>query len=393
MNSSKFNLARVFVPITTVVISLFASGLVIAQEELAGAPQWTPELSMKFRRIQGTAISADASHVAYIVNTPLMDGEQSEFETQVWVVTADGSRNLQYTRGEFSATAPALSPNGEFLSFISKRGNGENEKSQIWIMPLFGGEARQLTAVENNVSSYRWSPEGDRIAFSMQDPLSKERQKEIDEKRDVILVDQQPRYRHLHVVSMDSDGAEPVDTVQITSGEMVVGNFNWSPAGDEIAFAYKPKADLNEANLFGDISVVTVPSAAQLQEVTQQQEEESDSESLQIIGEVRPLLRGYGVENNPHWSPDGNWVAYTSSGSEPNLISMNDVYVIPASGGDSRRLAETPNRDASIIGWSKDSDELILSELMGTHRAVIVLPLRGNSIRTLTPDQGVIVNV
>jgi dipeptidyl aminopeptidase/acylaminoacyl peptidase len=382
-----------------VIIGLsISSSALIAQDEINDTSVWTPDLSMKFRRIQGTAISPDASHIAYIVNTPRMEGEESEFETQVWVVNADGTRNRQYTRGDFSATAPAFSPDGEFLSFISKRGEGEDENSQIWIMPLFGGEARQLTAAANNVSSYHWSPEGDRIVFSMQDPLSEERQKEIDEKRDVILVDQQPRFQHLHVVPVDTEESEPIESVQITTGEMVVGNFSWSPDGEEIAFSHKPIADLNVANQFGDISVVSVPSTDQVAEAIQQQanvddDEETEADSLQILGEVRSLIAGNGVENNPHWSPDGSWIAYTSSGSDPNLISLNDVYVVPAGGGDSRRLVETPNRDARIVGWSQDSNELFLSETLGTHRAVIGLPLRGESIRSLTPDQGVAGNV
>jgi Tol biopolymer transport system component len=74
---------------------------------------WTPELSMQFRRIQGTATSPDGEYIAYVVNTPLMDGSDSEFQTHIWVATKDGSRNTQYTRGDFSASAPAFSPDGE----------------------------------------------------------------------------------------------------------------------------------------------------------------------------------------------------------------------------------------------------------------------------------------
>lgn len=398
MNNSHFKLTRIFMPILAIVIASLGSSIAFAQDEASELQQWTPEFSMKFRRVQGTAISADGSRIAYIVSTPLMEGEQSKFEGQVWVANADGSRNRQFTRGDFSASSPAFSPDGEYLSFISKRGAGEKEKSQVWVMSLFGGEARQLTAAENNVSSYRWSPDGDRIAISMQDPLSEERQKEIDEKRDVILVDQQPRFQHLHIISVGDDDSEPAETVQITSGEMVVGSYSWSPGGEEIAFSHKPIADLNVGNQFGDISVVTVPSSAQLQEsiedeVAAEDEEESETEALQIIGEMRSLVAGNGVEGSPYWSPDGSWIAYTSSGANPNLIGLSDVYVIPANGGDSRMLAETPNRSANINGWSQDSDELYLTESMGTSRSVIGLPLRGNSIRTITPEQGVAGNV
>lgn len=384
------------------LFNILAYGVLHAQEA-SPDPEWSPQLSMQFRRIQGTALSPDGSRVAYTLSTPLMEGTQSKFDSQIWIASSDGSRNTQYTRGEYSASAPAFSPDGEYLSFISKRGEGDAEKSQLWIMPLFGGEARQLTAAENDVTSYRWSPDGDRIAFTMQDPLSAERQKEIEEKRDVILVDQQPRYTHLHVASIEPDAAEPASSVQITSGELVVGGFSWSPAGDEIAFAHKPTADLNEASKVGDISVVSVPSTEAIESLSlssegageQQDEDGSGSESAppQLIGEVRRLVAGNGVEANPHWSPDGNWIAYTSSGPEPNLIGLNDVFVVAARGGDSRMLTQTPNRSANIRAWSGNSDELFLSEIIGSKQQVIGLPLRGESIRTITSGEGVARNV
>ena len=56
-------------------------------------------------------------------------------------------------------------------------------------------------------------------------------------------------------------------------------------------------------------------------------------------------------------------------------------------------LAETPNRSPFIAGWSKDSDELYLTESMGTNRAIIGLPLRGENIRTITPETGVAGNL
>ena len=268
---------------------------------------WTPELSMQFRRIQGTAISPDGEYIAYVVNTPLMEGSDSEFQTHIWIATADGSRNTQYTRGNFSASAPAFSPDSEHLSFISKRGEGDSAKSQVWVMPLFGGEARQLTDAENNVSAYKWSPSGDRIAFFMQDPFSEEREREIEEKRDVILVDQQPRFSHLHVVPMSDRISKSSKSVQITAGELVVGDFSWSPDGEEIVFSHKPTADLNVANQHGDISIVTVPSSSSIIEASANDGTDiEEPKELLHLGQVRSLVAGNGVESSPFWSPDGN---------------------------------------------------------------------------------------
>ena len=91
------------------VMSLFQvawAGLVpfggLAAPVSAQEDGWTPELSMQYRAIGGTALSPDGSRVAFTVREPLMEGEKSEYLTHIWVVSADGSRNVQFTRGDKS---------------------------------------------------------------------------------------------------------------------------------------------------------------------------------------------------------------------------------------------------------------------------------------------------
>jgi len=378
--------------------TLLTINISVAQEAITVSDSgWTPDLSMEFRRVQSTTLSADGTHVAYVLRTPLMDGSDSEFQSHIWVAGTDGSTNRRYTRGDYSASSPSFSPDGEYLAFSSKRGEGEDAKTQVWLISLFGGEAWQLTDAPENVASFKWSPDGSRIAFTMQNPLSAERKKQLEEKRDVILVDQQPRYRHLQVVFAKPDNETLQKPSQLSEGNLVVGSFDWSPDGNEIVFAHKSTSDLDVASLEGDISIVSVPGAEQLESIEKESEDEADEPAedkpLRIVGSMRTLVAGSGEEGNPFWSPDGQWIAYTSSGIEANLIGLSDVYVMPAAGGDGRRLAQTPNRSANIAAWSNDSDELFLVETIGTKRSVIGLPLRGDNIRTLTPETGVVGSV
>src|SRR6266478_1282294 len=45
-------------------------------------------------------------------------------------------------------------------------------------------------------------------------------------------------------------------------------------------------------------------------------------------GDARRLTTGIGIETNPYFSPDGNWIAFTGE-----YDGNTDVYVIPATGG------------------------------------------------------------
>ena len=58
-------------------------------------------------------------------------------------------------------------------------------------------------------------------------------------------------------------------------------------------------------------------------------------------------------ESVPHFSPDGNWIAF-SAGYDNNI----DVYVVPVQGGQPRRLTWHPSPDI-VTGWSPDGKRVL----------------------------------
>src|SRR4051794_9809034 len=54
-------------------------------------------------------------------------------------------------------------------------------------------------------------------------------------------------------------------------------------------------------------------------------------------GAAARLTSGIGTENSPRFSPDGNWIAFTGE-YDGNV----DVFVMPAGGGEPRRLTYHP---------------------------------------------------
>src|SRR5579872_2137979 len=65
-------------------------------------------------------------------------------------------------------------------------------------------------------------------------------------------------------------------------------------------------------------------------------------------GDARRLTGGVGLESHPVFSPDGGRVAFAGE-YEGNL----DVYVVPAAGGEPRRLTHHPDPDVPV-GWAPD---------------------------------------
>ncbi|MFZ1808965.1 MAG: S9 family peptidase [Cyclobacteriaceae bacterium] len=320
---------------------------------------WTAEKIMQYKNITETNISPDGKYIAYVVRVPMMEGEKSEYNNQIWVAATDGSFNLQYTRGEKSSASPQFSPDGKQIAFLSNR---QNDKNQIFLMRLMGGEPEQITDTKTGISSFKWAPDGTHFAYLMKDPESEEEEKSKKEKTDVILVDKNFKYNHLYTTSITSDKVGNRKIKQLTSGTYHVNGFDWSPDGSTIAFSYAPNPKINDGGLESDIS--TIPS---------------DS------GKITPIVKRPGVDVSPLYSPDGNWIAFESTGGQPERVGLSDVYKVAATGGDLIELPKTPDRNASIEAWAPDGSHLFISENYKTSHTLLALP-SDNKVKVLKGD-------
>jgi dipeptidyl aminopeptidase/acylaminoacyl peptidase len=296
-----------------------------------------------------------------------MEGEKSEYMSHIWITSADGKSNVQYTQGDKSCTSPAFSPDGQYLAFLSSRGYEKDAKTQVWILRVMGGEAEKITNAKTGVVSFKWSPGGTHIAYIMKDPDTEEEEKAKKEKRDVILVNQQFKYNHLYTISVARDEEGKREVTRLTSGTLQIGVFDWSPDGKTIVFTHQPDPRIN--NRFVSSDIASVPS---------------DS------GAITALVTWSGTDNNPKYSPDGQWIAFTSHGGSVEPVGLSDVFVIPTSGGTPKKLAHTPDRNANLITWSSDSKQVFIAEAYRTTLRVHTLPVDGKKHRVVTEIDGVI---
>src|SRR6516225_6325343 len=112
--------------------------LMIATAAQAADPKpaaWTPEMMLKAKGVAEPAVSPDGKRVAFSVSTPSLDGEHSEWLSQIYVSTPGAAHPAQLTRGDKSATNPAWSPDGQWIAFLTPRAG---PKSNLWRIPING---------------------------------------------------------------------------------------------------------------------------------------------------------------------------------------------------------------------------------------------------------------
>ena len=72
-------------------------------------------------------------------------------------------------------------------------------------------------------------------------------------------------------------------------------------------------------------------------------------------GVAQRLTAGIGTVSRPAFSPDGSEIAFTG-----NYNGNSDVYLIPAGGGEPKRLTYHPSPDL-VVGWTRDGKQVLFA--------------------------------
>jgi len=252
---------------------------------------------MEIKNLGTVAMAPDASAIAFSVSTwehpnarasadptkpDTAKGDRHDVRSHLWTVPVNGGAPRQLTFGERGESAPAWSPDGHSLAFLTARGTGEDVKTQIWILPMGGGEAYQLSTSKESITGFAWSKDGKRIAFLAVDSLAKDDDAKRKRKDDPQVYEGGLRLSHGWVIDVDSKKA-----TEILHGDFTVkGAPTWSPDGARLAYQASPSTLLRETRT--DAYVATL----------------ADKRNEKISGKSD-------VQSTPAWSPDGRTLAYT----------------------------------------------------------------------------------
>jgi dipeptidyl aminopeptidase/acylaminoacyl peptidase len=297
--------------------------------------------------------SPDGKQVAYVLTHA--DLERSAYDSDVWVVDADGKHDRQLTSWRGGDFRPRWSPDGKRIAFLSDR-DGRNA---IWTIAPDGGEAQKLVDAPTAIVDFEWSPDGKSIAFRRADAMTADEEKRAKEKDDARVAGEGRKYTHLYLVDVVD-----AKTRQLTKGDFSVLSFSWSP--DSATIAFDRAAGIGLDDLYrSDIYTLDVQSAA-----------------------MRPLVVRPGLDHAPMYSADGKWLAFTTTNGKHDWVLEHEIHVMPPNGGAERNVSRGYDRTPDTIAW--DGDTLWVEGPYNTTTQLYRVNADGTQWTDTTQVQGVI---
>lgn len=315
--------------LTCIFLLLYKSDPILAQSQ-----NLKPSDFYKIPSISQLEVSRDGNWLAYDVSR--VDTAKNKRVSHIWLESADGKENYQFTNGVESESSPKFSPDGKTLAFFSSRESDNG--SQVWIIRRQGGEAKKITSIKGDIENLEWSPDGKEWLLTIKDPEPKA--KEHAKTPDPIVLDRYHfkqdvegylgnRHTHLYIYTLES---QKLDT--LTFGHYDESEASFSPDGTRIAFVSNHTANPDK-NSNTDIYIIEAKKG----------------------GELKTLTLWPGSNSSPKWSPDGTQLLYLQSTGKDNFIMYDQqevLYRVNQDGTDAKPLTAQLNRPVSNPNWSGD---------------------------------------
>src|SRR4051812_12153980 len=205
-----------------------------------------------------------------VVAVSRLDLDADEYRSQLWAVPTDGSAPARPLTTGHRDSAPAFSPDGRWLAYLSAT---PGERPQVHLLPTSGGAARRLTDCRLGAGGPVWSPDSRRLAFVARVPeegrygtvegvgpeaepprLITTLQYRMDDVG--FIIDRRSQVFVVALLDDDADDALPhPEPFQVTTGDADCTDVTWSPDGTGLAFV-SARHERADRDLVTDVHVV-----------------------------------------------------------------------------------------------------------------------------------------
>jgi len=329
----------------TVALAILPAALARAQET-ASDTLLTVDHYLDWEQVGDPQLSPDGGQVIY--TRRWVNKIEDKWESALWIMNADGSRNRFLVKGSDAR----WSPDGSRILYLA---DGEPKGTQIFVRWMDAeGASSQVTRVTEMPTVARWAPGGKSISFVMLVPDSTLWNISLPKAPEGAKWTPAPRvvddlhyrqdrvgymeqgFTHLFLVPADGGTAR-----QLTTGHWNVGarfdglvlgaGYDWTPDGRTIVFDGLRDTTWDRQYEVSRIYALDVTSGA-----------------------IKILVSRPGFWAEPAVSPDGRTIAFTGYDSTAHTHRTSDLWTAGIEGSGMRDLSRTLDRDPDNLRWSPD---------------------------------------
>ncbi|MBI4501124.1 MAG: S9 family peptidase [Gemmatimonadetes bacterium] len=345
-------------PVRLLAASILAATLLFAPrkspaQETASDTLLTVNHYLDWEQVADPQISPDGSQIIY--TRRWVNKIADKWESGLWIMSADGSKNRFLVKGQSARWAP----DGTRIAYLA---DGDPKGTQIFVRWMDAeGAMSQVTQLTATPLEVRWSPDGKTLSFAQRVPYEDSWTISMPKAPDSAKWTPAPRvinrlhYRQdqrgfmeqsfLHLFVVPADGGTPR---QLTSGDWNVGarfdgleqgvGYDWTPDGKTIVFDGLKEADGDYRYRESQIYAVDVAR-----------------------GVIRQITQRRGSWTDPRVSPDGRTVAFTGFDYTPQTYKTDELFVIGLDGSNVRQISGPLDRDVGVPRWAPDGAGLFFT--------------------------------
>ena len=352
----------------------------------------------RLRSVEDPQLSPDGGWIAYTVSAP--DHEVDRYTSDLWMSSWDGRTTVRLTSSpKESEHTPRWSPDGRSLAFLSGRGTGVE---QLWLLSRRGGEAEQITSLHDDIEDYAWSPDGSRLVLVIPDHSSVE-------VTEALAASPAEEQAVRIIVPQDTAGRDTPPPIVIDRYHFKTDHEGYLRHRRRRLYLFSLETRELQQLTYGnadDLLPAWSPDGQYLVFTSKRVGEDPDRHDnwdLWVIqaaqGAVpRQLTTFTGPdahpdwESPPAWSPDGRLIAYLQGGPDSLIYYAGPRLVtVPwGGGGPPRVLTGNLDRHAFEPHWSADGKWLYFRVEDDRNMHLARVPAGGGEIERLAPARQVV---
>lgn len=329
--------------------SIFTSLLLLAAviSGIAQSNNLDPEKLWALQRVYGEQVSPNGETVIFAQKS--YDLDENKGTTHLMSIPAAGGEAKRISNGKESIYEAQWRPDGKSIGYLSNASGS----MQLWEMNPDGTEATMITNYGQDISNFKYAPDMSHISFTISVKIGAtlhDKHSDLEQHTGRAYDDLMIRhwtqwndFTHSHIAVAGYDpGQASADLSDIMEGEPFDAPMKpfggseqmaWHPSGQSLVYVCKKKQ--------GKEYALSTNSELYRYDIS--------------TGKTTNLTEGMmGYENEPSFSPDGQWLTWVSMAREGFEADKNVIWVMHWESG--KKMAITSDLDQSFghLRWDKE---------------------------------------